>query len=150
MKAIKVIICVCILTLTVCAVDPGYGNWGLQPHTRFTRITPDGWNGNQGAVTASVKGENFGPDTGPAYLFAVEEASDLKFIGRIAATKSGKMIFAIGSVTDPLSYNNVVGELTREGFELYGEDGTTGVLKVSAGRLVWKNNVSGIETPITP
>ena len=94
-----------------------------------------------------MKGENFGPDTGPAYLFTVEEANDLQFLGRIAVTKSRKMIFALQSDADPLSYSNVVGELSSEGLELYGEDGSKGTLRIVAGRLVFRNAV-GVETVI--
>jgi len=146
-RSVKVVIAILAIVLTALAIDPGYGGWTLQPHTRFTRITPAGWNGNQGAVTASVKGENFGPDTGPAYLFTVEEANDLQFLGRIAVTKSRKMIFALQSDADPLSYSNVVGELSSEGLELYGEDGSKGTLRIVAGRLVFRNAV-GVETVI--
>jgi len=136
------------IALTAFAIDPSYGGWATQPHTRFTRQVPDGWLLNQGAVTANLKGTNLGPDAGPAYLFSIQESDeDLQFIGRIAVVKGRKMLFSIQSDTDPISYSNVVMGLSSEGLELYGEDGTEGELKIVAGHLVFENS-AGQQTVI--
>jgi len=128
------------IALTAFAIDPSYGGWATQPHTRFTRQVPDDWNLNQGAVTANIKGANLGPEAGSAYLFAMQESDDdLQILGRIAVNKGRKMLFCLQSDSDPVSYNNVVGELSSEGFELYGEDGSKGTLKIVAGHLVFRN-----------
>jgi hypothetical protein len=133
------------------AISPEYGGWANAPHTRFTRLVPDGLNSNQGAVTASVRGTNLGPDAGPAYLFTIQESDDdLQFVGRIAATKGGEILFSVRSDTDPLSYTNLVGKLSAEGLELYGADRSEGTLKVVGGGLVWKNETTGVETTLAP
>jgi len=138
------------LVLVALAIDPGYGGWANQPHTRFTRLAPDGWQSNQGAITANIKGANLGPDAGAAVLFAIQESDeDLQYVGRIAVTKGRKMLFLVQSDSDPLSYNNVALELSSEGLDLYGEDGTKGTLKIVAGGLVFKN-AAGLETTIVP
>lgn len=137
-----------VLALVALAISPEYGGWANQPHTRFTRLAPDQWQSNQGAVTANIRGANLGPEAGPAYLFAVQESDDdLQYVGRIAVTKSRKMLFFVQSDVDPLSYNNVAAELSHEGFELYGEDGSVGTLKIVAGHLVFRNE-AGQETII--